>query len=155
MAEVDIKKVIESYPRERRFALAVMQDLQRQLNYIPREGLEMLAEHIGCKVVELYSMATFYKALSLTPKGKHIIKLCNGTACHIRGSMSVKDEVCKQLCIDAGGTTEDGLFSLEVVNCLGACASAPVMMIDETIYGNCSVEKVKEILDSYREKEVQ
>lgn len=153
MEETDVKKIIESYPRERRFALAAMQDMQRQLSYIPREGLELLAQHIGCKVAELYSMATFYKALSLKPRGKHIIKLCNGTACHIRGSISVRDEIIRELGINPGDTTEDGVFTLEMVNCLGACASAPVVNIDDTIYGGMTVDKVSEVLDLYRKEE--
>lgn len=152
MAEQDIRKIIGNYPQERRFALAAMQDMQRNLNYIPREGLELLAEHIGCKVVELYSMATFYKALSLKPRGKHIIKVCNGTACHIRGSVSVRDAVCRELGIQPGETTADGLFTVEIVNCLGACASAPVMNIDDTIYGNMSLDKISEVLDIYRKE---
>jgi len=151
----EVRKIVSAYPHERRFALAAMQDMQRNLSYIPREGLELLAEHIGCKVVELYSMATFYKALSLKPRGKHIIKLCNGTACHIRGSISLRDAVCKELGINPGDTTEDGLFTLEMVNCLGACASAPVLMVDETFYGGMTVDRVAEVLNSYKEAEVQ
>ena len=89
MANQEISGIVMKYPQERRFALAAMQDMQRSLSYIPREGLELLAEHLRCPVAELYSMATFYKALSLRPRGKHIIKLCNGTACHIRGSVNL------------------------------------------------------------------
>jgi len=84
-----ITEIIEGYPADQRFALAAMQDMQHAFNYIPEEGLELLSAYLGCSKAQLYSMATFYKALSLKPKGKHIIKVCNGTACHIRGSMNL------------------------------------------------------------------
>lgn len=129
-----------------------MQDMQKKYNYIPREGMERLAEYLGCPLSSLYSMATFYKALSLKPKGKHIIKLCDGTACHIRGSSSLRDGVTRILGISDGETTEDGLFSLELVNCLGSCALAPVMVVDENYHGKVAVDKLSEILDSYRKE---
>lgn len=153
MANQEISGIVMKYPQERRFALAAMQDMQRTLSYIPREGLELLAEHLRCPVAELYSMATFYKALSLRPRGKHIIKLCNGTACHIRGSVNLKKCVSEILGIEAGETTPDGLFTLEIVNCLGACASSPVILIDDTFYGNVTAEQVPGILSAYCEKE--
>ena len=152
MADKILKEIIDRYPRERRYALAVMQDMQRHYSYIPREGLELLAGHVGCKVAELYSMATFYKALSLKPRGKHIIKLCNGTACHIRGSVNLINGINRELGIAPGETTEDGEFTLELVNCLGSCALAPVMVIDETYHGKVTVESLPGIIDSYRKE---
>lgn len=146
----DIREVIENYPPEQRFSLAIMQDLQHKYNYIPREGMEQLSEYLGCPLSSLYSMATFYKALSLKPKGRHIIKLCDGTACHIRGSASLLDGISRLLGIRDGGVTEDGMFSLELVNCLGSCALAPAMLIDENYHGKVTVEKLPSILDSYR-----
>ena len=147
-----IEKILHAYPAEQRFCLAIMQDMQKTYNYIPREGMEALSEYLDCPLSSLYSMATFYKALSLKPKGKHIIKLCDGTACHIRGSSSLKDGITRILGIDDGETTEDGLFSLELVNCLGSCALAPVMVVDETYHGKVAVDKIPEILDSYRKE---
>lgn len=152
MDEMEIRKIINRYPRERRFALAAMQDMQKNFSYIPREGLEFLAVHMGCKVAELYSMATFYKALSLKPRGKHIIKLCNGTACHIRGSSNLINGVQRVLGIGAGETTEDGEFTLELVNCLGSCALAPVMVVDEKYYGKVTLEQLPAILEEYRKE---
>ena len=146
----DIREVIENYPPEQRFSLAIMQDLQHKYNYIPREGMEQLSEYLGCPLSSLYSMATFYKALNLKPKGRHIIKLCDGTACHIRGSASLLDGISRLLGIRDGGVTEDGMFSLELVNCLGSCALAPAMLIDENYHGKVTVEKLPSILDSYR-----
>ena len=148
----EISGILRQYPNEQRYSLAIMQDMQRRYNYIPREGMEALAEYLSCPLSSLYSMATFYKALSLKPKGKHIIKLCDGTACHIRGSSPLRDGVRRILGIEPDETTEDGQFSLEMVNCLGSCAMAPVMVVNETYYGKMTMEKIPGILDRYREE---
>ena len=153
MTEVDqtstIRKIIENYPADRRYALAAMQDMQRRFNYIPEDGLEMLSERLGCPKAQLYAMATFYKALSLKPKGQHIIKICNGTACHLRGSVNRATELKRDLGIDPGETTADGMFSVEYVNCLGSCALSPVMVVDGTYYNKLRVEQIPGILESY------
>lgn len=146
-----IGTILHGYPPEQRYSLAMLQDMQRAFNYIPREGMEALAAYLGCPMADLYSMATFYKALSLKPKGRHIIKLCDGTACHIRGAGSLVDGVTRLLGIGAGETSGDGLFSLELVNCLGSCALAPVMVVDDTYYGKVTLEKLPGILAQYRE----
>jgi NADH-quinone oxidoreductase subunit E len=141
--------MLNVYPNDRRYALAILQDMQRAFHYIPREGLEAAAEYLGCGLSDLYSMATFYKALSLTPKGRHIIKVCDGTACHIRGSVTLLDALRRRLGVEPGGTTADGLFSLEIVNCLGACAIAPVMIVGEEYYGSLTIEKLDAVLQEY------
>jgi NADH:ubiquinone oxidoreductase subunit E len=148
----DLALLIEAYPPKQRWALAVMQDMQNRFGYIPREGMVAAASYLGTSMARLYSMATFYKALSLKPKGRHIIKLCDGTACHIRGSSTLLDGVERLLGIKPGGVTADGLFSLETVNCLGACAMAPVMLIDDKVYGAMTPEKIPVILLTYREE---
>lgn len=144
------KDVIQKYPKEQRYTLAILQDIQRKYRYIPRESLEALAEYLETPVSRLYGMATFYKALSLTPKGENIITVCDGTACHVAGSMVVLDELEKILGIKPGGTTEDLKFSINTVNCIGCCAIAPVMMINDKYYGNLTPKMIKEILDEYR-----
>ncbi len=146
----DIEDIIARYPSERRHALAMMQDIQRRFDYLPKISLELLAKHLDCPVVQLYSMATFYKALSLKPKGRHIIKVCDGTACHIKGSLNLVDGVKRVLGINPGDVTPDGEFSLETVNCLGSCALAPVLLIDDTHYGKVTLEKLPEIINSYK-----
>lgn len=148
-----IREIIAGYPNDRRYALAAMQDMQRAFNYIPEEGLSLLADHLGCSQAQLYSMATFYKALSLTPKGKHIIKICNGTACHIRGSMNLKTGLQRELGIEPGETSEDGLFSVEFVNCLGSCALAPVMLVDGVYHNKLKLEDVPGIVEHYRNED--
>ncbi|TEB16402.1 NADP-reducing hydrogenase subunit HndA [Pelotomaculum sp. FP] len=143
------REVMANYPKEQRFTLAMLQDIQRKFKYIPRESLNQLADYLGIPLSKLYSMATFYKALSLQPKGEHVIRVCDGTACHIRYSMVIVDEIAKFLKINPGETTRDGKFSLETVNCLGSCAMAPAMVIDETYYGKVTPAKVREILNEF------
>lgn len=141
--------MFEKYPKEQRYTLSILQDLQKEYNYIPKDMLIELSEYLDMPLSKLYSMATFYKALSLTPKGKNIIKVCDGTACHIRSSNSLLDEIEKTLGIKPGETTKDGKFSLETVNCLGSCAIAPVMVINDKYYGKLTPSMVREILKGY------
>ncbi|MBR3258193.1 MAG: NAD(P)H-dependent oxidoreductase subunit E [Eggerthellaceae bacterium] len=150
-----ISEIIAAYPADRRFALAALQDMQHAFNYIPEEGMEALSAYLGCPLSQLYSMATFYKALSLVPKGKHIIKVCNGTACHLRGSMNLTTELKRQVGIAPGQTSEDGEFSIELVNCLGSCALAPVMVVDGIYHNKLSVDKVGGIIASYRDADAK
>ena len=147
-----IADILHNYPAQQRYSLAMLQDMQRHFNYIPREGMEALADYLDCPLSSLYAMATFYKALSLKPKGRHIIKLCDGTACHTRGSVNLVSGVERLLGIQAGETSADGQFSLELVNCLGSCALAPVMVVDDTYYGKVTMERLPEILAQYREE---
>ena len=146
-----INSILESYPAEQRYSLAVMHDMQHRLGYVPREGLEALAAKIACPLSTLYSMATFYKALSLSPKGKHIIRVCDGTACHLKGGPLLLDAIAGALRIKPGETTADGLFSLETVGCLGSCSIAPAMMIGDRYYGKVTMGTLMEILTAYRE----
>ena len=138
--------IFQKYPCEQRYTLAILQDLQKEYNYIPRETLQQLAGHLSLPLSKLYGMATFYKSLSLTPKGDNIIKVCDGTACHIRSSLILVDEIKKLLNIGPGETTIDGRYSLETVNCLGSCAIAPVMVVNETYYGKVTPSKIRNIL---------
>lgn len=144
-------ELLIKYPQEKRFTLSILQDIQNKYGFIPRETMHYIAEYLNIPVSDIYSMATFYKALSLKPKGIHVIKVCNGTACHIRGSNILIDEIKELLNIKPGETTDDGLFSMEIVNCLGACALAPVMVIDSKYYGAMTKEKIKVVLDEYKE----
>ena len=141
--------VMHNYPPDPRYTLALLQDLQREYNYIPKEALLSLSKYLDVPISKLYSMATFYKALSLKPKGDHIIKVCDGTACHIRSSMVIIETLEKLLHIRPGDTTDDGRFSLESVNCLGSCAIAPVMVINETYHGKVTPGKIEEILTGH------
>ena len=144
-----IRKVLELYPRERRYSLAILQDIQRKFGYIPKEALVAVSVYLDIKLSVLYSMATFYRALKLTPRGKHIIKICDGTACHIRGGPVLLDSLKRLLSISPGETTKDGLFTVETVNCLGACAIAPVMVVDGKYHSKVKPDEVEAILKTY------
>ena len=146
-----LEMLLDEYPKDRRYALQIMQDIQRKYNHVPREGLEALAGYLDCPLSGLYSMATFYKALSLEPKGKHIIKVCDGTACHVRGSTPLISGIERILGIKPGQTTDDGEFSLELVNCLGACALAPIMVVDGKYYGKVTQDMLPGLFLTIRE----
>lgn len=143
-------KIIRKYPNEKKFTLAILQDIQKEYGFIPKEVMTKISDYLNIPLSDIYSMSTFYKALSLKEKGKYIIKVCNGTACHIRGSNSLIEELTDILNIAPEETTEDGLFSIEIVNCLGACALAPVMVVNGKYYGSMTKEKVKTVIDEYR-----
>jgi NADH-quinone oxidoreductase subunit E len=145
----EFSRIFEVYPREKRHALAILLDIQHEYHYIPKEALILLAQYLDVRVSRLYGMATFYRALSLTPKGKHIIKICDGTACHLRGTPVLLDGIRRTLQIGAGETSEDNLWSLETVNCLGACALAPVMVVDGVYHPQVQPDKVGTILGHY------
>jgi len=144
--------VLNTKNLEKRHALAYLQDIQKQFGYIPKENILNLAGILDMPVSELYAIATFYKTLSLTPRGKHLIQVCDGTACHIRGSVRLLDVIKRELGIAPGGTTRDREFSLKVVNCLGACALAPAMIIDDNYHGGVTADKLHVILDGYRDQ---
>ena len=146
----EVTKILASYPNEKRHSLAILQDIQRKFGYVPKEALLAVSSYLDIKLSTLYSMATFFRALSLKPRGKHFIKICDGTACHIRGTPVLLDSLKRTLGIKPGETTEDGLFTLETVNCLGACAIAPVMVVDGKYYSKVKPDEVEGILKPYR-----
>lgn len=126
--------------------IAILQDIQSEYRYLPEDALRMVAKQLGLQLIQVYGVATFFKAFSLKPRGEHIVQVCLGTACHVRGAPAVLDEVRRQLGIEAGETSKDMRFTLETVNCLGACALGPVMVLDEKYHGQMSPGKVKKIL---------
>lgn len=146
-SERNIKEILNRYPQEQRYSLALLQDIQREYGYISPNNLLAISSHLGVPVSEIFSMATFYKAISLSKKGKCIIKVCDGTACHIRGSAGVLDEIKRALKINEGETTPDGLFSIEVVNCVGSCAMSPVVIRGKEYFGNVRIGKAAEIIE--------
>ena len=148
----EVTKILSAYPGERRYTLAVLQDFQRRFGYVPREAMEAASSCFGIRLSALYSMVTFYRALSLKPKGKYIIRVCDGTACHIRGAPALLDSLKRALKIAPGETTKDGLFTLETVNCVGACAIAPVMVVNEDYHPKVKPDEIEKILAVYRGK---
>jgi NADH:ubiquinone oxidoreductase subunit E len=151
--DVDLRKVsaiVEKYQGEGGALIAILQDIQTEYNYLPAEALRSVAEKLCIPLISVYGIATFYKAFSLTPRGKHLITVCLGTACHVRGAKRILGEVQKRLGVKRGETTEDKQFTLETVNCLGCCAIGPVMVVDGEYFGQTSSAKVDSILDRYK-----
>ena len=146
----EVLQIAKKYRPEKRYLLAILQDIQRKYNYLPKEAMETVSEYLDVPIVKVCGIATFYKAFSLTPKGKNIIKICDGTACHIKGSLDLIAEIRTILGIEPGQTTADGLFSLETVNCVGACGLAPVIVINEEYHGNLTTASLREILHQYQ-----
>ena len=133
--------------------IQVLTEIQEQHNYLPRENLEYVSRKLKVPLSKIYSIATFYAAFSLIPRREHLITVCTGTACFVRGVSDVLNRIEDRLGIKAGFTTEDNKFTLETVNCLGACALAPIVVVDGEYYGQTTVQKVDAILDKYQKAE--
>ncbi|MCG2680547.1 MAG: NAD(P)H-dependent oxidoreductase subunit E [Kiritimatiellae bacterium] len=131
--------------------IRILQETNARLRYLPREVIGYLAYTLGIPVSRLYRIGTFYKAFSFIPRGAHTISICDGTACHIRGSPRLIAELRRELKIDVGQTTPDRRFSLEIVRCLGCCSLAPVVKVDEKIYGAVKPAEIAKILKDYPE----
>jgi len=149
MSVVDVGAIVNKYGRDPAALLAILQDIQEEANYLPREALDDVTRLLGVPESRVYGMATFFKALSLKERGRHVCQVCTGTACHVRGADGIVEEFSRKLGIEVGGVTEDREFSLETVNCVGACALAPVVVIDKKYHGGTTTEGVKDLLGSY------
>ncbi len=149
MDTAKLDEIIKTNGNKRAGIISILHEIQAQYNFLPEEPLRYIANKLDMPLIDLYSIASFYHAFSLTPRGKHLIQCCLGTACHVRGSHRVLDELERKLDIKAGETTKDKLFTLKTVNCLGACALGPIVVIDEDYHGNTRVQKVGAILSKY------
>jgi len=147
--------VIRPFKGQTGGTIPVLQAIQTSLGFLPPESFDLIEQELGIPASKAYGVATFYAQFRMTPVGKHLIKVCDGTACHVKGAVNILSAVRDHLGLDGTDTTADRLFTVEVVACLGCCALAPVMMIGETTYGTLSLEKTREILDGYRAKEVR
>ena len=130
--------------------LVLLERTRDVYGYVPDQALTGLAEELGLPVVEVYAAATFYRSLPMRPLGRHVIKMCKSVPCYLKNNRPVIDAVEKELGVGPGQTSHDGLFSLQMVNCIGACDKAPAMMIDDEVFGDLSPERVTEILARYR-----
>ena len=147
--EAQLNAFIQEHKDEAGALMPTLQKAQEIYGYLPREVQIMVAEGLGVPLEEVYGVATFYAQFTLTPKGQYRISVCLGTACYVKGSGKVLDEISKQLGIQAGQCTPDGKFSLDACRCIGACGLAPVMMINNDVYGRLTPEQVGGILDKY------
>lgn len=152
LPEVDlslIDPIIKKYKNKRGNLIPLLQGAQNIYGYLPTQAFEKISNDTGLNLSDMYGVATFYAQFRLNPVGKHIVKVCHGTACHVQNAGTITDSIKETLKVDDGATTEDGLFTLESVACLGCCSLAPVMMIGDNTYGNLSgkqaVKIVKEI----------
>ncbi|HHY69312.1 MAG TPA: NADH-quinone oxidoreductase subunit NuoE [Bacillota bacterium] len=152
-AYLDIERIIEQNRGNRGALVQVLHYVQERLGYVPKDIQVKIAETLGVSLTEVYGVITFYSLFREKPRGKYIISSCQGTACYVRGAPDVLERLEKELGITAGDTTDDGLFTIEVVRCLGACGLAPVMTVNEDTHGRVTQDKVPAILDLYRKKE--
>ncbi len=147
--ELDLKPlqgILDRHSAETSELISILQDIQLEYNYLPPEALKQTAETLAVPLSKVYSVATFYSSFSLEPKGKNVIRVCMGTACHVRGAGLLLDELVRRLEIKPGQTTECGEYTLESVNCVGTCAMAPVVMVNEKYYGKMRISKIKRIV---------
>lgn len=149
MAISEIREVIASHPGPEGRLLSILEAIQQKRRYLPEEDLRIVAQELKIPLSRVYGVATFYGAFSLEPKGKHLISVCHGTACHVRGAGQLTECLEKVLGIKEGETTADGLFTLESVRCLGCCSLSPVISIDGTTYGRVKPEQIPEIIAHY------
>ncbi|MCX7974313.1 MAG: NADH-quinone oxidoreductase subunit NuoE [Candidatus Aminicenantes bacterium] len=150
MIEAKVSDILNRYARDESSLIAVLQDLQEEYSYLPREALEQISKEMNVPLSRILSLATFFKAFSLKPKGKHPINVCLGTACHVRGAQLILEKFERELGIKTGETTQDLLFSLEAVRCLGCCGLAPVVMVGEEVHGKVTQTKVPAIIKKYK-----
>lgn len=141
-----LDEILARYPAEEPSLIQVLQDVQRRYRYLPRPALERVSETLKVPLARVCSVATFYKAFSLIPQGEHLVHVCTGTACHIRGAPQILDEMRRRLGLDEHGNTADYRFTVKTVNCVGACAMAPVVIVDGRYHGGVQATKVPKIL---------
>ena len=146
-----VQRIVEENGCDPRHLIAILQGIQAENNYLSEEALRLVAEKLGVSIAKVYSVATFYENFSLEAKGRHIIRVCAGTACHVRKSGPIYDAVYDYLGLSGKKkTSDDGLFTLETVACLGACGLAPVMMVNDDVYGRMTPDQVDDVLAKYK-----
>jgi NADH-quinone oxidoreductase subunit E len=155
MSIEQIDKIIDKYMGEKGVLIQLLLDIQRQINWIPKEAIMGIHERLKIPVSEIYRVASFYTALSLKQRGRHLVRVCAGTACYVRGGPRILDSVERTLNIKPGETTNDKNFSLETVNCLGCCALGPVVEIDGQYFGKLSPSNIGQLLSKYNQTELK
>ncbi len=148
-------KILKEFGKDAAKLIPILQQVQDAYGFLPEDIMRYVANELEISPARVFGVATFFAHFATTPKGKHIVRVCNGTACHVKGSAAVISMVRDVLKLKPGqDTTEDGLFTLECVSCLGACGLAPVMVMDDTVHGQITAEKASQIIDEVRKQEV-
>ncbi len=142
----DVGQVLRDHAATENSLIALLSEIQARYHYLPHNALVLLSETLDLPLSQIYSVATFYHAFSLKPRGAHLMRVCMGTACHVRGAPQILDRLEKKLCVHAGETTRDRNVTLETVNCLGACALGPITMVDEKYHGQMDIAKADRLL---------
>lgn len=148
-----VKKIITKYKGKKDTLIPLLQEVQKEFNYVPKEAIDLIAKEMDMFPVNIYGVVTFYSMFKLDPPGKHIIKLCQGTACHVMGGKEILDYLENDFGIKVGQTTKDGLFTLERVACLGCCGMAPVVEIDGEFHGSATIQIIDKIIKEIKESE--
>lgn len=148
----EINAIIEKYRENREALLMIMQDISDLYNYVPPEVVPLLVEKLGVKESLVYSVATFYKTISLEPRGKYIVSVCTGTACHVRGAGKITEALEERFDIEEGQTSADGMFTLEGVRCIGCCASGPVLTVNKDTHGGLDRSSALKVVDTYEQQ---
>ena len=146
-----LQEVIEKHKGERGAVMPCLQEAMNIFGYVPQDVQEMIADGLGTTLSEVYGVSTFYSQFSLKPKGKHVIGVCLGTACYVKGSQKVLDKLAEVLDVPVGKTTADGMFTLNATRCLGACGLAPVIMVNDDVYGRLTPDQIPGIIAKYRQ----
>jgi len=150
--EHEIDQIIDRHGAKPTALMAILQDVQQAHGYLSEDALRRIAYRVGIEVPQIYGVATYYRSLRLKPPGRHSIVACMGTACHVRNSPRVLDALKQELGVEPGETTSDGLFSLDSVNCLGACALGPVVVVDGRYYARMTPLKARRLVQEYRQR---
>jgi len=149
-----VMEILDRFDRSETKIIPILQAVQEEYRYLPQEVLTFIATSLGVSPARLYGVATFYSHFSLEPKGKHILKMCDGTACHVRGSSAVIEAIRDRLQLSAKKiTTDDMMYTFETVSCLGACGLAPVLVVDEAVYGQVTPKQALELIDKIEAEE--
>lgn len=150
-AKEDVDSILSKYGKDQSSIISILQEIQKEYRYLPQEVLEYISRKMDISPAKIYGIATFYENFSLDPKGKHIIKICDGTACHIRKSQPILETLRKELSLtEEKNTTDDMLFTVELVSCLGACSLAPVLNVDGVVYGKMTPEKTTTLINKIK-----
>jgi NADH-quinone oxidoreductase subunit E len=145
-----VKQILKNYQNDKSALIDILHDTQAAIGYLPKDALETISAGLDIPMSRVYCVVTFFKAFSLSPRGRHLINVCLGTACHVRGSDRVLEQIEKELGVKTGENTPDLKFTLETVNCVGACALGPMVIVGEDYHGEMTPEKVSDVLKNYQ-----